>query len=111
MIILVFFQACVCLCALTRVSFLGVPVSSRVSAKIQQLVNTLKQPRRPPLREFFVDDFEELLEGKSLSQHNSFFGAFLINKQIETYTITDLQTNHSFESFLLIFDQSINRIN
>uniref|UniRef100_A0A8C1RXM1 Disco-interacting protein 2 homolog Ca n=1 Tax=Cyprinus carpio TaxID=7962 RepID=A0A8C1RXM1_CYPCA len=38
------------------------PVSSRVSAKIQQLVNTLKQPRRPPLREFFVDDFEELLE-------------------------------------------------
>uniref|UniRef100_A0AAY4EV81 DMAP1-binding domain-containing protein n=1 Tax=Denticeps clupeoides TaxID=299321 RepID=A0AAY4EV81_9TELE len=42
--------------------FSGVPVSSRVSAKIQQLVNTLKQPRRPPLREFFVDDFEELLE-------------------------------------------------
>uniref|UniRef100_A0A4W6G5E1 Disco interacting protein 2 homolog C n=1 Tax=Lates calcarifer TaxID=8187 RepID=A0A4W6G5E1_LATCA len=41
---------------------LGVPVSSRVSAKIQQLVNTLKQPRRPPLREFFVDDFDELLE-------------------------------------------------
>nr|XP_046211528.1 disco-interacting protein 2 homolog C-like isoform X2 [Oncorhynchus gorbuscha] len=40
----------------------GVPVSSRVSAKIQQLVNTLKMPRRPPLREFFVDDFEELLE-------------------------------------------------
>ncbi|XP_062335716.1 disco-interacting protein 2 homolog C-like isoform X3 [Osmerus eperlanus] len=40
----------------------GVPVSSRVSAKIQQLVTTLKQPRRPPLREFFVDDFEELLE-------------------------------------------------
>lgn len=43
--------------------FAGVPVSSRVSAKIQQLVNTLKQPRRPPLREFFVDDFDELLEG------------------------------------------------
>uniref|UniRef100_A0A8D0DH06 Disco interacting C n=1 Tax=Sander lucioperca TaxID=283035 RepID=A0A8D0DH06_SANLU len=41
---------------------LGVPVSSRVSAKIQQLVNTLKRPKRPPLREFFVDDFEELLE-------------------------------------------------
>ncbi|KAI4797181.1 hypothetical protein KUCAC02_025270, partial [Chaenocephalus aceratus] len=35
---------------------------SRVSAKIQQLVNTLKRPKRPPLREFFVDDFEELLE-------------------------------------------------
>uniref|UniRef100_A0A4W3GMY7 Disco interacting C n=1 Tax=Callorhinchus milii TaxID=7868 RepID=A0A4W3GMY7_CALMI len=42
--------------------FPGVPVSSRVSAKIQQLVNTLKRPKRPPLREFFVDDFEELLE-------------------------------------------------
>uniref|UniRef100_A0A8C5I6U5 DMAP1-binding domain-containing protein n=1 Tax=Gouania willdenowi TaxID=441366 RepID=A0A8C5I6U5_GOUWI len=42
--------------------FTGVPVSSRVSAKIQQLVNTLKRPKRPPLREFFVDDFEELLE-------------------------------------------------
>uniref|UniRef100_A0A4W4FP62 DMAP1-binding domain-containing protein n=1 Tax=Electrophorus electricus TaxID=8005 RepID=A0A4W4FP62_ELEEL len=40
----------------------GVPVSSRVSAKIQQLVNTLKKPKRRPLREFFVDDFEELLE-------------------------------------------------
>ncbi|XP_061150426.1 disco-interacting protein 2 homolog C-like isoform X2 [Syngnathus typhle] len=42
----------------------GVPVSSRVSAKIQQLVNTLKRPKRPPLREFFVDDFEELLEAQ-----------------------------------------------
>ncbi|XP_053084125.1 disco-interacting protein 2 homolog C isoform X8 [Pangasianodon hypophthalmus] len=48
--------------AQTHVGKPGVPVSSRVSAKIQQLVNTLKQPRRPPLREFFVDDFEELLE-------------------------------------------------
>lgn len=45
----------------------GVPVSSRVSAKIQQLVNTLKRPKRPPLREFFVDDFEELLEGNDLA--------------------------------------------
>ncbi|XP_065817894.1 disco-interacting protein 2 homolog A isoform X6 [Labrus bergylta] len=39
----------------------GVPVNSRVSSKIQQLLNTLKRPKRPPLREFFVDDFEELL--------------------------------------------------
>lgn len=46
--------------------YAGVPVSSRVSAKIQQLVNTLKRPKRPPLREFFVDDFEELLEGTEL---------------------------------------------
>ncbi|XP_043917847.1 disco-interacting protein 2 homolog A-like [Protopterus annectens] len=46
----------------------GVPVHSRVSSKIQQLVNTLKRPKRPPLREFFVDDFEELLEGKLWSR-------------------------------------------
>lgn len=49
--------------------FSGVPVSSRVSAKIQQLVNTLKRPKRPPLREFFVDDFEELLEGERASSY------------------------------------------
>lgn len=42
----------------------GVPVNSRVSSKIQQLLNTLKRPKRPPLKEFFVDDFEELLEGE-----------------------------------------------
>ncbi|KAM4732010.1 disco-interacting protein 2 homolog A isoform 9-T9 [Anableps anableps] len=40
----------------------GVPVNSRVSNKIQQLLNTLKRPKRPPLCEFFVDDFEELLD-------------------------------------------------
>ncbi|MGH0136687.1 UNVERIFIED_CONTAM: hypothetical protein FKN15_066560 [Acipenser sinensis] len=49
----------------------GVPVSSRVSAKIQQLVNTLKRPKRPPLREFFVDDFEELLEGRGQQPRKS----------------------------------------
>ena len=54
---------CVRVCVCVSGVFTGVPVSSRVSAKIQQLVNTLKQPRRPPLREFFVDDFDELLEG------------------------------------------------
>lgn len=43
----------------------GVPVSSRVSTKIQQLLNTLKRPKRPPLKEFFVDDFEEIVEGNS----------------------------------------------
>lgn len=47
-------------------------MSSRVSAKIQQLVNTLKRPKRPPLREFFVDDFEELLEGKMICHLPSF---------------------------------------
>lgn len=44
----------------------GVPVNSRVSSKIQQLLNTLKRPKRPPLREFFVDDFEELLDGRPM---------------------------------------------
>ncbi|KPP78510.1 hypothetical protein Z043_101980 [Scleropages formosus] len=44
----------------------GVPVSSRVSTKIQQLLNTLKRPKRPPLREFFMDDSEEIVEDLSL---------------------------------------------
>lgn len=42
----------------------GVPVSNRVSTKIQQLLNTLKRPKRPPLSEFFVDDSEEIVEGE-----------------------------------------------
>ncbi|ETE65150.1 Disco-interacting protein 2-like B, partial [Ophiophagus hannah] len=46
----------------------GVPVNSRVSTKIQQLLNTLKRPKRPPLKEFFVDDFEEIVEGKLWSR-------------------------------------------
>lgn len=40
----------------------GVPVNSRVSTKIQQLLNTLKRPKRPPLSEFFTDDSEEIVE-------------------------------------------------
>ncbi|RVE73182.1 hypothetical protein OJAV_G00048420 [Oryzias javanicus] len=40
----------------------GVPVSSRVSTKIQQLLNTLKRPKKPPLSEFFTDDSEEIVE-------------------------------------------------
>uniref|UniRef100_A0A8D0AT86 Disco-interacting protein 2 homolog Bb n=1 Tax=Sander lucioperca TaxID=283035 RepID=A0A8D0AT86_SANLU len=39
-----------------------VPVNSRVSTKIQQLLNTLKRPKRPPLSEFFTDDAEEIVE-------------------------------------------------
>ncbi|XP_016067353.1 PREDICTED: disco-interacting protein 2 homolog A isoform X10 [Miniopterus natalensis] len=46
----------------TAHTLIGVPVNSRVSSKIQQLLNTLKRPKRPPLKEFFVDDVEELLE-------------------------------------------------
>uniref|UniRef100_A0A671TBW0 Disco-interacting protein 2 homolog B-A-like n=1 Tax=Sinocyclocheilus anshuiensis TaxID=1608454 RepID=A0A671TBW0_9TELE len=48
----------------TSVIFLstGVPAHSRVSTKIQQLLNTLKRPKRPPLSEFFLDDFEEIVE-------------------------------------------------
>ncbi|CAL9689779.1 unnamed protein product [Knipowitschia caucasica] len=40
----------------------GVPAHSRVSSKIQQLLNTLRRPKRPPLPDFFVDDFEDLME-------------------------------------------------
>uniref|UniRef100_A0A671XUH3 Disco-interacting protein 2 homolog B-A-like n=1 Tax=Sparus aurata TaxID=8175 RepID=A0A671XUH3_SPAAU len=43
-------------------SRIGVPVNSRVSTKIQQLLNTLKRPKRPPLSEFFTDDAEEIVE-------------------------------------------------
>uniref|UniRef100_A0A8C7L7Q4 Disco-interacting protein 2 homolog Ba n=1 Tax=Oncorhynchus kisutch TaxID=8019 RepID=A0A8C7L7Q4_ONCKI len=39
-----------------------VPVNSRVSTKIQQLLNTLKRPKRPPLSDFFLDDSEEIVE-------------------------------------------------
>uniref|UniRef100_A0A8C7S842 DMAP1-binding domain-containing protein n=1 Tax=Oncorhynchus mykiss TaxID=8022 RepID=A0A8C7S842_ONCMY len=35
---------------------------SRVSTKIQQLLNTLKRPKRPPLSDFFLDDSEEIVE-------------------------------------------------
>uniref|UniRef100_A0A2K6F6Z9 Disco interacting A n=1 Tax=Propithecus coquereli TaxID=379532 RepID=A0A2K6F6Z9_PROCO len=54
--------AATALAGLTAHAHIGVPVNSRVSSKIQQLLNTLKRPKRPPLKEFFVDDFEELLE-------------------------------------------------
>ncbi|XP_067302166.1 disco-interacting protein 2 homolog B-A isoform X2 [Pseudorasbora parva] len=40
----------------------GVPAHGRVSTKIQQLLNTLKRPKRPPLSEFFLDDSEEIVE-------------------------------------------------
>uniref|UniRef100_A0A672KW28 Disco-interacting protein 2 homolog B-A n=1 Tax=Sinocyclocheilus grahami TaxID=75366 RepID=A0A672KW28_SINGR len=40
----------------------GVPAHSHVSTKIQQLLNTLKRPKRPPLSEFFLDDSEEIVE-------------------------------------------------
>uniref|UniRef100_A0A8C7GEJ7 Disco-interacting protein 2 homolog Ba n=1 Tax=Oncorhynchus kisutch TaxID=8019 RepID=A0A8C7GEJ7_ONCKI len=41
---------------------IGVPVNSRVSTKIQQLLNTLKRPKRQALSEFFLDDSEEIVE-------------------------------------------------
>lgn len=58
--------ACVTVCFLPpplSAHLLGVPVNSRVSTKIQQLLNTLKRPKRPPLSEFFTDDAEEIVEG------------------------------------------------
>uniref|UniRef100_A0A8C5C667 Disco-interacting protein 2 homolog Bb n=1 Tax=Gadus morhua TaxID=8049 RepID=A0A8C5C667_GADMO len=51
---------CVCVCV--HGLLLGVPVNSRVSTKIQQLLNTLKRPKRPELSEFFTDDSEEIVE-------------------------------------------------
>lgn len=43
---------------------IGVPVNGRVSSKIRQLLDTLRRPKRPPLREFFLDDAEEALGGE-----------------------------------------------
>uniref|UniRef100_A0A4W5QUZ7 Disco-interacting protein 2 homolog Ba n=1 Tax=Hucho hucho TaxID=62062 RepID=A0A4W5QUZ7_9TELE len=37
-------------------------VDCRVSTKIQQLLNTLKRPKRQALSEFFLDDSEEIVE-------------------------------------------------
>lgn len=51
-------------------SLIGVPVNSRVSTKIQQLLNTLKRPKRPSLKEFFVDDSEEIVEGSNKNTKN-----------------------------------------
>lgn len=57
----------------------GVPVNSRVSTKIQQLLNTLKRPKRPPLSEFFLDDAEEIVEGETRSMHiHSSSGSFYL---------------------------------
>ncbi|RNA40286.1 disco-interacting 2 -like protein, partial [Brachionus plicatilis] len=39
---------------------LEIRVTSRVSAKIQQLLNTLKRPKRRPLNEYFEDNQEEI---------------------------------------------------
>ena len=37
-----------------------------MSTKIQQLLNTLKRPKRPELSEFFTDDSEEIVEGEAV---------------------------------------------
>ncbi|RUS70530.1 hypothetical protein EGW08_021709, partial [Elysia chlorotica] len=41
------------------------PAHGKVSAKIQQLLNTLKRPKRKPLREYFIDEEEATLEAPS----------------------------------------------
>uniref|UniRef100_A0A674BVT2 Disco-interacting protein 2 homolog Ba n=1 Tax=Salmo trutta TaxID=8032 RepID=A0A674BVT2_SALTR len=48
--------------ALVKLTRVRVPVNSRVSTKIQQLLNTLKRPKRQALSEFFLDDSEEIVE-------------------------------------------------
>ncbi len=39
----------------------GLVCPSRVSDKIQQLVNTLKRPKRRPLPEYFIDEDDQIL--------------------------------------------------
>ena len=43
----------------------------RVSAKIQQLLNTLKKPKRRPLPEFYEDDDAELEEAANPKDPNA----------------------------------------
>lgn len=61
----------------------GVPVSNRVSTKIQQLLNTLKRPKRPPLSEFFVDDSEEIVEGEG--RHRACASVWLFHIQLDYF--------------------------
>lgn len=61
----------------------GVPVSNRVSTKIQQLLNTLKRPKRPPLSEFFVDDSEEIVEGEE--RHRACASVWLFHIQLHYF--------------------------
>lgn len=61
----------------------GVPVSNRVSTKIQQLLNTLKRPKRPPLSEFFVDDSEEIVEGER--RHCACASVWLFHIQLDYF--------------------------
>ena len=49
---------------------------NRVSAKIQQLLDTLKRPKRRPLNEYFEDNQEELESKKKL------FVYFILKKMI-----------------------------
>lgn len=39
----------------------GLVCPARVSEKIQQLVNTLKRPKRRPLPEYFIDEDDQIL--------------------------------------------------
>lgn len=45
------------------------PVHGKVSAKIQQLLNTLKRPKRKPLPEYFVDESDATLESEAEVPH------------------------------------------
>lgn len=40
--------------------FISAPRHGKVSAKIQQLLNTLKRPKRKPLQEFFQESDDDL---------------------------------------------------
>lgn len=66
----------------------GVPVSSRVSTKIQQLLNTLKRPKRPPLSEFFLDDSEEIVEGERQSISSIYKNTIPYNIEWKTSSVT-----------------------
>ncbi len=75
----------------------GVPVSSRVSTKIQQLLNTLKRPKRPPLSEFFMDDQEEIVEGALMNtegiKHTLKESCSNVDQRISSSTVPQVDPN------------------
>lgn len=73
-------------------------MSSRVSTKIQQLLNTLKRPKRPPLSEFFTDDSEEIVEGIALHKASIYA---VVHHGIFTKTDKSV-TNHDSKGLIFL---------
>lgn len=72
------------------------PAVTKVSAKIQQLLNTLKRPKKKPLIEYFQDDQEEL-ESPPIDENAPKPGG-PISKPTKGETATEHSLPHSLEA-------------